>query len=100
MPGKEESPAWMRIGAQQLVSLIPARRVTGWLDLAMPSEQQSVAVVEGQRQQEPGHQWFGEIDAGRRDMLPKPGEDHDRAEWYQLSVDQRDQSTPLSGVAH
>src|SRR5256885_11271566 len=100
MPGKEESPARMRIGAQQLVSLIPASRVAGRLDLAMRSEQQSVAVVEGQRQQEPGHQWFGEIDTRRPNVLPKPAEGDDRAEWYQLSVDECDQSSPLSCVAH
>src|SRR5204863_4165872 len=39
MPGKEESPAWMRVGAKQLVSLIPASRVTGWLDLTVRAKE-------------------------------------------------------------
>src|SRR5439155_20907888 len=100
MPGKEQSPAWMWIGAQQLVSLVPASRITGWPDLTVRSEEEPVAIVERQRQQEPGHQWFGEIDTRLPDMIPKPAEDDDRAEWYQLSVDDCDQSSPLSCVAH
>src|SRR5438067_1795384 len=100
MPGKKESPAWMWIGAQQLVSLVPACRVPGRLNLTVRTEEQPVSIVERQRQQEPGHQWFGEIDTRWPDMLTKPAEHDDRAQWYQLSVDERDQTSPLSGVAH
>src|SRR2546430_801701 len=100
MPGKEQGAARIWVSSQQLVSLVPASRVAGRLNLAVRAKEQPVSIVQRQREQEPGHQWFGEIDTRWADMLPKPAEGDDRAEWYQLSVDECDQSSPLSCVAH
>src|SRR2546423_1922086 len=99
MPGKEQGAARIWVSSQQLVSLVPASRVAGRLNLTVRSEEQPVSIVERQHQQEPGHQWFGEIDTRLPDMVSKPAEDDDRAEWYQLRVDECDQGSPLSCIA-
>src|SRR5207248_6650245 len=95
MPREEQRAPGMWIRSKNLVRRVPARRVLGWLDLAVGPEEQTVAVIERKRQQQADRQRLGDLAP-----FPHPVEHDDCAEWDQLRVDERDERPPLPRIPH